>query len=77
MEDKNEKLLNTSNVANKGKTAKNESNFNFDSKKYAFHKFYRHFKKFKRMASLDSKHGELKKFYELLSTFKDLKPLND
>ena len=28
MEDKNEKLLNTSNVANKGKTAKNESNFN-------------------------------------------------
>ena len=29
------------------------------------------------MASLDSKHGELKKFYKLLSNFKDLKPLND
>ena len=29
------------------------------------------------MASLDSKHGELKKFYEFLSNFKDLKPLNE
>ena len=59
IEDKNEKLLNTSSVINKGETAKNESNFNYDSNRYAFHQLYRDLKKFKRGASLDSRHGEV------------------
>ena len=45
--------------ANKGQATKNESDFNYDSK-YTFYRFYRCFEKFKRMVSLDSKHGELK-----------------
>ena len=54
IKDKNEELLNAFSGANKvSKAAKNESDFNHDSK-YAFYKFYRDFKKFKRM-SLSSK----------------------
>ena len=65
IKDKNEELLNTFSAANKvSKAAKNESDFNYDSK-YAFYRFYRDFEKFKRMVSIDSKHSELKEFYEL------------
>ena len=74
IKDKNEELLNAFSAANKvSKAAKNESDFNYDFK-YAFYKFYRDFKKFKRM-SLGSKYGELKEFYKLLSDFKNHKPI--
>ena len=44
IKDKNEELLNAFSTANKvSKTAKNESDFNYDFK-YAFYKFYRHLK---------------------------------
>ena len=70
---KNEEQLKPFSAANKvSKTAKNESDFSYDSK-YAFYRFYRDFEKFKRMVSIDSKHGELKEFYELLSGFKNQK----
>ena len=55
------------------KAVKNKSDFNYDSR-YAFYRFYRHFEKFNGMVSLDSKHFELKKFYKILSNFKDHKP---
>ena len=59
VKDKNEKLLNAFSAANKvSNAAKNESDFNYDSR-YAFYRFYRDFEKFKRMAS---KQGELKNF---------------
>ena len=45
IEDRNKELLNTSTVANKSKTAKNESDLNYDSD-YAFYEFYRGFYKF-------------------------------
>ena len=74
---KNEELLEAFNAANKvSKAAKNESDFNYDSK-YAFYRFYRDFEKFKRVVSIDSKHGELKEFYELLSGFKNQKPITN
>ena len=64
IKDKNEELLNAFSAANKvSKAAKNESDFNYDSK-YAFYKFYRDFKKFKRMP-LGSKYGEMNYFYKL------------
>ena len=43
IEDKNKHLLKASSVANKGKAAKNESGYNYDSQ-YAFYRFYRDFK---------------------------------
>ena len=62
IKDKNEELLNAFSAANKvSKAAKNESDFNYDSK-HAFYKFYRDFKKFKRM-SLSSKYDEMNDFY--------------
>ena len=74
IKDKNEELLNAFSAASKvSKAAKNESDFNYDSR-YAFYRFDRDFKKFKRM-SLGSKYGELKEFYKLLSDFKNHKPL--
>ena len=75
IKDKNEELLKAFSTANRvSKTAKNQSNFNDDSR-YAFYRFYRDFEKFKRMVSIDSKHGELKEFYILLSNFKNHKPI--
>ena len=75
IKDKNEELLNAFSAANKvSKAAKNESDFNYDSR-YAFYRFYRDFEKFKRMVSIDSKHGELKEFCKLLSDFKNHKPI--
>ena len=75
IKEKNEEVLNAFSAANKvRKAAKNESDFNYDSR-YAFYRFYRDFEKFKRMVSIDSKHGELKEFYKLLSDFKIHKPM--
>ena len=75
IEDKNKKLLKIFSAANNvGKPAKNNSDFNYDSK-YAFYRFYRDSEKFSRMVSLDSKHGELKEFHKLLSKFKNHKPV--
>ena len=55
-------------MANKvSKAAKNESDFNYDSK-FAFYDFYRGFKKFKRM-SIGSKYDEINDFYTLLNAF--------
>ena len=68
IKDKNEELLNAFSAANNvSKAAKNESNYNYDSK-YAFYNFYRDFKKFKRM-SLGSKYDEMNDFYKLLNSF--------
>ena len=62
IKDKNEELLSAFSATNK---AKNESDFNYDSK-YAFYRFDRDFKKFKRM-SLGSKHNEMSDVYALLT----------
>ena len=68
IKDKNEELLSTFSAANKvSKAAKNESDFNYDSK-FAFYNFHRRFKKFKRM-SLGSKYDEINNFYMLLNAF--------
>ena len=67
--DKNEELLNAFSAANKvSKATRNESDFNYDFKYYAFYKFYRDFKKFNRM-SLGSKYGDINDFYTLLNAF--------
>ena len=72
--DKNKEPLNAFSVANKvGKAAKNESDYNYDTR-FTFYRFYKDSEKFKRMVSIDSKHGELKEFYKLLSDFKNHKP---
>ena len=64
----NVELLKAFSAANKvRKAAKNESDFNYDSN-YAFSKFYRGFKIFKRM-SLGSKCDEINDFYTLLNAF--------
>ena len=77
IEDKNEELANASSAADKAsKAAKNKSDFNYDPK-YAFYSFHRNFEKIKAMVSLDSKHGELKQFYILLSDFKNHKPITN
>ena len=39
--------------------------------------FYRDFENFKRILSVDSKHGKLIEFYKLLSDFKNHKPINN
>ena len=70
IESKNEELLDAFNAANKvSKTAKNESDYNYDFK-YAFYKFCRDFteRKFNRI-SLNSKSNEMNNFYELLNSF--------
>ena len=68
-------LLNAFSAASKvSKAAKNDNNFNYDSR-YAFYRFHRDFEKFKRIVSIDSKHGELKEFYKLLGDFKNHKPI--
>ena len=60
VKDKNEELLKAFSTTNRvSKAAKNESDFNYDYR-YAFYRFCRDFEKFKRMVSIDSKHGELK-----------------
>ena len=75
IKDKNEERLKAFTAANKViKAAKNLSGFNYSGYKFFFYDFYRSFEKFKRM-SLDSKHGELIKFYKLLSNFKNHKLL--
>ena len=57
IQDKNEELLNAFSAANKvSKAAKNQRDYNYDNI-FAFHEFYRGFKKFKRM-SLGSKYDE-------------------
>ena len=71
---KNEKLLKAFTTASRvSKAAKNESDFNYNSK-YAF---YRDLEKHKRMVSIDSKHGKLKEFYKLLGDFKNHKPITN
>ena len=66
--DKTQELLKAFTAANKvSKAAKNESDFNYDSK-FAFYNFHRRFKKFKRM-SLGSKYDEINNFYMLLNAF--------
>ena len=66
--DKSEELLKAFSAVNKAsKAAKNESDFNYDFK-YTFYRFYRDFKKCKRM-SLDSKYNEINDFYTLLNEF--------
>ena len=73
--DKNEKLLKAFSTTNTvGKAAKNESDYIYDTR-FVFYRFYRDSGKFKRMESIDSKHGELKEFYKLLSDFKSHKPV--
>ena len=72
--DKNKELLKAFNAANKVcKAAKNENGYSYNPK-YPFYRFYRDSEKFDRMVSLDSKHGELKEFNELLNNFKNHKP---
>ena len=74
IEDKNEELLKAISATNEvSRTAKNESDFNYDFK-YKFYTFYRDFEKFKRMVSIDPKHGKLKKFHKPLTNFKNHKP---
>ena len=65
---KNGELLNAYSGAKKvSKAAKNESNYNYDSK-YTFYKFFRDFKKFFKL-SLGSKYDEMNDFYTLLNAF--------
>ena len=72
---KNKELLKEFSAANKcSKAAINESDFSYNSK-YAFYTFYRDSEKLKRMVSIDSKLGKLKKFCEVLIDFKNLKPV--
>ena len=73
--DKNKELLTAFSLVNKvSKAFKIDSDFNYNNK-FAFYDLYRGFEKFKRMVSLDSKHGELIKLYKLLSEFKNHKPI--
>ena len=59
---------NVKNIANR------ESDFNYD-RKNSFSKFYKEYDEFKEM-SLDSKYNKMKKFTNLLTNFKNLKPKN-
>ena len=77
IEDENEKLPNALSEAIKPeKNVRSESGFYYNST-YNFCRFYRDFGKFKKMASLDSKRGELIDFYKLFRDFKDFEPLSD
>ena len=72
---KTEELLKAFSAANKvSKALEHENDFNYNFN-YTFYRFYRDSEKFKKMVSKDSKHGEFKEFYELLSAFKNLKPV--
>ena len=51
-----------------------ESDFNYDSK-HSFYRFYKEYNEFEEM-SLDSKYNKIKKFTNLLTIFKSLKPKN-
>ena len=57
---------NVKNIANR------ESDFNYDSK-HSFYRFYKEYNEFEEM-SLDSKYNKMKKFTNLLTNFKNLKP---
>ena len=59
---------NVKNIANR------ESDFNYDSK-HSFYRFYKEYNEFEEM-SLDSKYNKIKKFTNLLTIFKSLKPKN-
>ena len=59
---------NVKNIANR------ESDFNYDSK-HSFYKFCKEYNEFEEM-SLDSKCNKMKKFTNLLTNFKNLKPKN-
>ena len=59
---------NVKNIANK------ESDFNYDSK-HSICRFYKEYNKFEEM-SLGSKYNKMKKFTNLLTIFKNLKPKN-
>ena len=73
IKDKNEELLNVFSATNKvSKAAKNESDFNYDSR-YGFYKFDRDFENFKKIISIDLKRSKLIEFYKLLSDFKNYK----
>ena len=77
IKDKNQELMIEFSASNKvSEAAKNESDFNYDSR-YTSCRFYRGFKRFKRMVSIDSKHSELKDFYKLLYNFQNYKPINN
>ena len=77
IKDKNEKVLKAFSTVNRvSHTAKNESEFNYNLK-YAFHRIYKDFEKFKRMVPTDSKHAELKEFCKLLSDFKNKKSITN
>ena len=68
IKDKNEELLNAFVAANKvSKAAKNDSDFNYDSK-HAFYKFCRDFNKIKIM-SLGSTYNMMNDFCALLNAF--------
>ena len=54
--------------------AKNESDFNYDSK-YIFYRFYKGYDKYEEMP-LDSKYNRIKEFDKLLTNFKALRPKN-
>ena len=74
IEDKSEELLNALSEAIKAcKNVNYESDFYYNSA-YNIRRFYRDFGKFKKMASLDSKRGELIDFYKLLEISKILSP---
>ena len=67
--DKNEELVKAFGAAYKfSKAAKNESDFNYDSK-YAFYQFYRDYEQFDKMVSLNTKCAGLKEFHKLASDF--------
>ena len=59
---------NVKNIANR------ESDFNYDSK-HSFYRFYKEHNEFEEM-SLDCKYNKMKKFTNLLTIFKNLKPKN-
>ena len=70
IEDKNEEQLQLFSKANKtSRLAKNESDYNYDNNKFAFHEFYRDLENFRRR-SLESKYNDISKFYSLLDKFK-------
>ena len=64
--------METQNIENLLGDADSESS-KFDSR-CAFYRLYRESRKLKRIVSIDSKHGQLKKIDELLSDFKNHKP---
>ena len=49
-----------------------ESDFNYDSK-HSFYRFYKEYNEFEEM-SLDSKYNKMKKFSNLFTIFRNLKP---